>query len=311
MNENLYWPIYKNLERELINLSELIHFDDTQLNVYSVKISELLIRTVVEIESIVKELYFLNGGIKPDDKDLYFDTDCIELIENKWILSKKIVIISATNFYLNLDENRILTPLKKANKRGSSSSDWQKAYQAIKHNRVKNLSKGNLKNFTRALAALFLLNVYYKNDTFDLDNNTTATNFDNSLGSSIFSIKIHKNNGISIDTDYKINEDFVECVYFQKPTDETRITAQQTLREFNNKITDKFNKNLHTELEKHFENKEFSTSQESTEEIKEFADKLRMDYTIQLAKENAMAINNAFSKLKYEGILNKNNFEPD
>ena len=55
---NLYWPIYKNLEREFIELSNWIHIDDNQLSIYSVKISELLIRCSVEIESISKDLYF-------------------------------------------------------------------------------------------------------------------------------------------------------------------------------------------------------------------------------------------------------------
>ena len=56
---------------------------------YSMKIADLLIRTTVEIESISKELYFREGGTKPDDKDLYFDTDCLALLESKWSLSKK------------------------------------------------------------------------------------------------------------------------------------------------------------------------------------------------------------------------------
>lgn len=59
---NYYWAVYKNLERELSDLSNLIHIDDKQLNVYSIKIAELLLRTVVEIESISKTLYFQNGG---------------------------------------------------------------------------------------------------------------------------------------------------------------------------------------------------------------------------------------------------------
>ncbi len=44
---NLYWPIYKNLEKEVVELSNWVHFDDKQLFVYSVKISELLIRCSV------------------------------------------------------------------------------------------------------------------------------------------------------------------------------------------------------------------------------------------------------------------------
>ena len=85
---NLYWSVYKNLEKELIELSNHIHIDDKQLNVYSMKIAELLLRTVVEVESLAKELYLCNDGSKGDDKDLYFDTDCLEFLRQKWNLSK-------------------------------------------------------------------------------------------------------------------------------------------------------------------------------------------------------------------------------
>ena len=165
---NLYWPIYKNLELEVIELSNKIHFDDSQIGVYSVKITELLIRCSVEIDAISKDLFFRNGGIEPTIGDLYFDTDCLNLLENKWLLSKKEVLVSSSNFYFTDAENRILTPLRKANLRGTSSADWKKAYQAVKHNRSVNLSKGNIKNLLRAMAALFLLNQYSKNEIYDL-----------------------------------------------------------------------------------------------------------------------------------------------
>ena len=72
MPHNLYWAIYQNLEEDLIELSNNIHIDDNQLSVYSMKIAEMLIRISVEVESIAKELYFQNGGDKPDDNKLFF-----------------------------------------------------------------------------------------------------------------------------------------------------------------------------------------------------------------------------------------------
>lgn len=86
---NLYWSIFKNLEKEVISLSEFVHFDDNQLSIYSAKIAELLIRCSVEIESISKDLYFRLGGTIPTDRDLYFDTDCLQLLEDNWLLSKR------------------------------------------------------------------------------------------------------------------------------------------------------------------------------------------------------------------------------
>ena len=110
MGNNLYWNVYKSLERELLSLAEIIHIDDSQLDVYSMKIADLLIRTTVEIESISKELYFREGGTKPDDKDLYFDTDCLALLESKWSLSKKVVMVSA--FRAQKDQKTLIKAMK-------------------------------------------------------------------------------------------------------------------------------------------------------------------------------------------------------
>ena len=52
----LYWQVFKNIEREFLQLADVIHIDDKQLGVYSMKIADLLIRTVIEIEAISKEL---------------------------------------------------------------------------------------------------------------------------------------------------------------------------------------------------------------------------------------------------------------
>lgn len=60
---NLYWPVYKNLEKELLKLAECVHFADDQLNVYSMHIADLIVRCAVEIESLSKELYCRLGGL--------------------------------------------------------------------------------------------------------------------------------------------------------------------------------------------------------------------------------------------------------
>ena len=52
--------------------------------------------------------------IRQNDNQLFFDTDCIDFLENKWLLSRKKVIVSAPNFYFNNEDNRVLIPLKKA-----------------------------------------------------------------------------------------------------------------------------------------------------------------------------------------------------
>ena len=51
MNQ-IFWNAYKRLEKEVLALSEVLHFDDRQKNVYSAKIGDLLVRTAIEPEEI-------------------------------------------------------------------------------------------------------------------------------------------------------------------------------------------------------------------------------------------------------------------
>lgn len=166
---NLYWPVYKNIEEEVISIANIIHFSDDQLKVYSVRIADLIIRCAVEIESISKDLYkrILEDNSKAyggDGRDLYFDTDCIKLINSEWHLNKKELRVSADNMYFG---NLIINPLHKADKRGTSGAKWKQAYQALKHNRNNSLRKANIDNLLNALGALYLLNVYYADEMID------------------------------------------------------------------------------------------------------------------------------------------------
>ncbi len=310
MSKNLYWSVFKNLEKEIITLSNQIHFDDKQLKIYSIKISELLIRTVVEIESISKELYFINGGSKPDDNKLYFDTDCIALLEKKLLLSKKVVLVTSPNFYFKSKENKILTPLKKANKRGTSSSDWLKAYQAIKHNRAKNLENGNIKHLIKALAGLYILNLYYRDTAFELEN-ASGTNFGNNVGSEIFSIKLHSIHTFQRDqvtgkiVSYDKNPDYDECVYIIRPSDDTRIMLENSMKKFYEKTQKLFFSNIKKELEKNNSQLNDFGKNNDNEKLKELINNIQSDSMIQVAKGKNEDLLKAASGLKYEAILNK------
>lgn len=111
---------------------------DAQLMTFSPHIADLLIRCCVQIEAISKELYYDNGGVKPrGDSSIYFDADCLKQIDIKWATHNKRVMVVAPFFNLTKDENRVLRPLKEAHKR--SGTYWEKAYQAVKHDRLASL----------------------------------------------------------------------------------------------------------------------------------------------------------------------------
>lgn len=210
---NLYWPAYKRLENEIVSMTSAIKFDDDQISVYSDKFLEILIRTSIEIEAISKELYLNSGGkeIEPES-EMFFDTVCLQFLEEQWNLSKKIVLVNGVVFSFEKEENKILTPLKKANKRGSSGAKWKQAYQAVKHNRSKNYKLGNMKNCITALAALYILNIYYKDEIFQFADSKDVNNFDQTQGSTIFSIMISKGNSFNGNID--IDEKSVYCINY-------------------------------------------------------------------------------------------------
>ena len=169
---NTFWPVYKSLESEVLNLTNYILFNDDQRGVYSLYIGNLIIRCAIEIETISKELYASLGGppklmdtTTGHDRNPYFDTDCIKLLADKWHIDKKKIQITSPNIYFS-QEKSVLTPLHKAQKRGTSGSAWKQAYQKIKHNRAQENKIASVENLLNALGALYILNLYYRDEAF-------------------------------------------------------------------------------------------------------------------------------------------------
>lgn len=147
--------------------------------------ADLLVRCCVQIEAISKEIYFENGGKKErGDNTIKFDTDCLKLMDIKWKTSKKKVILTYSGFGFS-DKYKILKPLKNAHR--SKRNYWGKAYQAVKHDRFYSLKKGNIRAVLQALAALYLLNLYYREDEW-IVSYSDLPSMDCSMGSSIFSV---------------------------------------------------------------------------------------------------------------------------
>lgn len=220
---NLYWPVYENIENEIVDMTRTIHFCDEQLDTFSTRISDLLLRISVEIESISKEIFnsqFSVGdklmvGIKSNiecelcedgewrkknkkgalvQQNLYFDHNCIKYLDEKWNLSERKVTINSPNMFFLKNENVILFPLSIDElTKPCSSKDrggWLKSYQAIKHSRIKNQSQGSVYYMIHALAALYILNIYYryfKKESQIVNIPFENRDFDFTCGSKIFS----------------------------------------------------------------------------------------------------------------------------
>ena len=203
MGKDIFWQTYLNFGDEIIDLSKCRYITDikryidannniqeemqeSQMMVYSPLIADLIIRISVEIETISKELYFINGGIKKrGDKSLKFDFDCIKLLEDIYEIDKKVVNVTCSYFDLHDSMNTILFPLQNADK--SSSTYWGNAYQSLKHDRYNSLYKGNIKALLEAASALFLLNVYLRNEIINISYDRINT-LDMRFGSKIFAL---------------------------------------------------------------------------------------------------------------------------
>lgn len=178
----IYFQIYQKLEREVLDLSSAIHFVNENLEVYSIDIADLIVRASIELESISKDVASINCGHRINSAGNAFNW-----LEEHWNLSSKVLNIYSPYFHFN-EEVSIFNPF---NYSRGDKNDYYSTYNSIKHDRNKNLSKANLYTLIRILGALFIMNVYYKNETLSLKQNYSAQNYDKSGGSKIFNFEIY------------------------------------------------------------------------------------------------------------------------
>ena len=177
---NIYFPVYKRIENEVQKLASAIYFSDDQIEVYSLDIADLIVRCVVEVESIAKAIYRIENEAEPKTPG-----DCFTWMEDKWGISKKKVVVVSP--YLHFKEMKSFLPFDYKKK---SKEDYYSIYNAIKHDRGKNIRKASVYALVRALGALFLLNIYFNNERLPLQDDHYGMSIDRTFGSSFFSICI-------------------------------------------------------------------------------------------------------------------------
>jgi len=174
MAQNLFYPIYQQLEKELVELSYYITFDKKQLTIYSTKIADMILRTVSEIENISKELC-KKENIKFYDskkhirKIVYFN-DYFQELDKVYGLSYRLIDFTLQNCNDNIFDSKLIPFRKdkiiKVGQKERATWAWYDAYNKIKHDRVKNFRQADLNNLIYSLSALFILNVYYMDKVF-------------------------------------------------------------------------------------------------------------------------------------------------
>jgi len=308
---NIFWPVYKNLEREFLELMFAIHIDEKQLSVYSSKISDLILRAASDIESLAKTLYFENGGTKSNN--IRYD-DAIKCLNKDWKLEKKHVIVATPYCFLPA-EQRILIPFDKEEERtgsGRLTFGWNNAYQNLKHDRANSLHLGSIYYLFRIMAALFVLNIYFKDQQFDLEKDSRAVDFPNSLGSNIFSIKLHVSNAISVSSNgkYLKNDSFDESLYFSRATIDSLQSVIDAHVQRDRQCTAS---QIAVAMERGYTNLAKELSEGNTSLIKLLCAKFGEEEYIEIVKISnketwplQRTTTELTKKMKYEALLNKN-----
>ena len=200
-HHDAYWNSYRLLESQLLRLSHSICFDDTQINVYSSELADIINSACIKIESLAKDIYEDHIWPFQEDKDEVppsntakkfklekwtrenwkFDYNCLVEIDCKYVLSKKRIELKSDRFQFRkygstiipfgrVSANSALGGYWEHSERDTWHTelhklqpvDWLKSYQAIKHNYIQSISEhGTVKNAIMALAAFYLLAVYH------------------------------------------------------------------------------------------------------------------------------------------------------
>lgn len=175
MSQNLFWPIYKQIEKEFKEISYYIAFDRKQLETYSVKIADLILRTVSECENVASALCKKENIEFKDRKgnlrNIVYFHEYIKKLNSKFNLKNKLVRFDFQNASENIFDMK-RAPFEKETKQINGKEkfiwSWYYSYNMIKHDRINNFKEANLKNLINGLAALFLLNIYYLDEVYYL-----------------------------------------------------------------------------------------------------------------------------------------------
>lgn len=179
-NIDLYSQVYRKIEEDVLLLSSYVCFNDEMINVYSIFIADLLVRCVIEIESIAKQLYSDYTKNITDKPSV-----CINWMVDNWEIDKKKVFIVSPHF--RFESLKEFCPFDYLNK---SPEDYYSAYNAVKHNRANNLNKANLYSLIRSVGALYILNVIYSFKRISLNEDKYGQSVNLGFGSDIFSLQL-------------------------------------------------------------------------------------------------------------------------
>lgn len=161
-NCNPFWLHYLSLEKSLLEISEYIAITKDNYQCYSFKNMQLFYAVCSEIDSIFKHIR-RNLGLEGTGKGNINIEDNITMLDDSFpVVRDTLVVTNINGCTLETQPFKRLFAdyIDKAKAQKKEKSWWQQ-YNAVKHQRLNNFDKANLKNILESLSALHILNLTY------------------------------------------------------------------------------------------------------------------------------------------------------
>jgi len=163
------WAVYDDIEKLFLSFLDYVPLTDDHSKVYSHKLLQLILQIGAYVDTSFKEMAvypLFDGNVKCETirkKSASGQTVNIDLareaFEPIYHLSERFVMVKSPEYSARMIVQR-WAPFKEF-KSGKSPS-WWRAYNAVKHNWLANLTEANIQNTLHALASAFLLNVVHE-----------------------------------------------------------------------------------------------------------------------------------------------------
>jgi hypothetical protein len=147
-----HWNYFLAIERDLVDLSRYVEFDEKNFNCFSIEIARILLAAGAETDVVCKQIC---KGIKANSKAGKI---------NQYRSEIKPAISGIAQFKVWLPRFGLeLTPWNEWRKKQGAPL-WWTAYNKTKHERDTEYQRANLKNALNAVAGLFVMVLYLYKD---------------------------------------------------------------------------------------------------------------------------------------------------
>lgn len=146
------WRFYLMLEKRFLDTTQYVELHHENFSTFSLEYVNLLQSIGSELDVFMKVVC----DFEQTDRKTIADYCPVILQKYSGIKNQKVVINALDDSIKPFEEWRRECP--------KQSLVWWDAYDSVKHGRIKNFDSANLENVLNALAALYLLEMYYLKD---------------------------------------------------------------------------------------------------------------------------------------------------